>query len=120
MKMVDWIKSVEDLFKINFYDNLTHKGNISHEEAVEKAESEYEKYKIIQDIEDVTLDDVDEISSIKIDRRKPSNERLLEFITKVKNPYIFKINGKLVRISFADTDKTAEDCLTNVLKNLYK
>ena len=49
MKMVDWIKSVEDIFKINFYDNLTHKGNISHEEAVEKAESEYEKYKIIQD-----------------------------------------------------------------------
>lgn len=49
MKMVDWIKSVEDIFKINFYDNLTHKGNISHQEAVEKAESEYEKYKIIQD-----------------------------------------------------------------------
>ena len=49
MKMVDWIKSVEDIFKINFYDNLTHKGNISHEEAVEKAESEYEKYKVIQD-----------------------------------------------------------------------
>ena len=49
MKMVDWIKSVEDIFKINFYDNLTHKGNISHEEAVEKAESEYEKYKITQD-----------------------------------------------------------------------
>ena len=49
MKMVDWIKSVEDIFKINFYDNLTHKGNISHKKAVEKAESEYEKYKIIQD-----------------------------------------------------------------------
>ena len=71
-------------------------------------------------LEDVTLDDVDEVSSIKIDKRKPSNERILEFITKVKNPYIFKVNGKLVRISFADTDKTAEDCLTNVLKNLYK
>ena len=69
---------------------------------------------------DVTLDDVDEISSIKIDKRKPSNERILEFITKVKNPYIFKVKGKLVIISFTDTDKTAEDCLTNVLKNLYK
>ena len=57
---------------------------------------------------DVTLDDVDEISSIKIDKRKPSNERILEFITKVKNPYIFKVNGKLVRIRFSDTDKTAE------------
>ena len=71
-------------------------------------------------LEDVTLDDVDEVSSIKIDRRKLSSERILEFITKVKNPYIFKVKGKLVRISFTDTDKTAEDYLTNVLKNLYK
>jgi len=30
-------------------------------------------------LEDVTLDDVDEISSIKIDRRKPSEERILDF-----------------------------------------
>ncbi len=71
-------------------------------------------------LEDITLDDVDEISSIKIDRRKPSNERILDFIMKVKNPYIFKVNDKLVRISFSDTDKTAEDCLTNILKNLYR
>ena len=71
-------------------------------------------------LEDVILDDVDEISSIKIDRRKSSNERILDFIMKVKNPYIFKVNGKLVRISFSDIDKTAEDCLTRVLMNLYK
>ena len=68
---------------------------------------------------DVTLDDVDDVSSIKIDRRKTSNKKILEFITKVKNPYIFKVNGKLVRISFTDTDRTAEDCFINVLKNLY-
>ena len=49
MKMKDWITSVEDIFKINFYDNLTSKGNISHENAVKKAEEEYEKYKVIQD-----------------------------------------------------------------------
>ena len=71
-------------------------------------------------LEDVSLDDVDEISSIKINRRKSSNERILDFIMKVKNPYIFKVNGKLVRISFSDTDKTAEDCLTRVLMNLYR
>ncbi|MCX4248377.1 MAG: hypothetical protein OSJ65_01280 [Bacilli bacterium] len=71
-------------------------------------------------LEDVTLDDVDEISSIKIDRRKPSNERILDFIIKTKNPYIFKVKGKLVRIRFSDTDETAEDCLTRVLENLYR
>jgi len=42
-------------------------------------------------------------------------------LTKVKNLYIFKVNGKLVRIRFLENmNLTAEDCLTNVLKNLYK
>ncbi len=72
-------------------------------------------------LDDVKLEDVDEISSIRIDRRKSSEERILDFIMKTKNPYIFKVNGKLVRIKFSeDTDLTADDCLTNVLKNLYK
>ena len=71
-------------------------------------------------LDDVKLENVDEITSIKIDRRKPSEERILDFFTKVKNPYIFKVNGKLVRIRFSDTDKTAEDCLTRVLENLYR
>lgn len=31
-------------------------------------------------LEDVNLDDVDEISSLKIDKRKTSNERILNFI----------------------------------------
>lgn len=72
-------------------------------------------------LEDVSLDDVDEISSIKIDRRKYSKERILNFLTKVKNPYILKVNGKLVRIRFSkNTDLTADDCLTRVLENLYR
>lgn len=71
-------------------------------------------------LSDVSLDDVDEISSIKIDRRKPSNERILDFFKKTKNPYIFKVNNTLVRISFSNNDRTADDCLTSVLKNLYR
>ena len=71
-------------------------------------------------LEDVTLDDVDEIRSIKKDKRKSSNERILDFVMKVKNPYIYKVNGKLVKMSFSDTDKTVEDCLTRVLENLYR
>ena len=71
-------------------------------------------------LEDINPDDVDEISSIKIDRRKSSNERILDFLNEVKNPYIFKVNGKLVRIRFSDTEKTADDCLTNVLESLYR
>ena len=71
------------------------------------------------DIKDVSLENLDEISEIKIDRRKSSNDRILDFLNKTKNPYIFKSNGKKVKISFSDNNRTADDCLTNVLKNLY-
>lgn len=73
------------------------------------------------DLKDVTLDDVDDIKNIKIDRRKSSEERILDFLIKTKNPYIFKVNGKLVRIRFSETSSlTVDDCLTNCLKSLYK
>ena len=34
------------------------------------------------ELKDITLDDVDEINSIKIDKRKSSNDRILDFISK--------------------------------------
>ena len=71
-------------------------------------------------LDDINPDDVDELSSIKIDRRKSSDERILDFLTQVKNPYVFKVNGKLVRMGFAENGPTAEECLTNVLENLYR
>lgn len=72
------------------------------------------------DIRDVNLDEVDEISSIKIDKRKSKNERILDFLIKVKNPYIFKGNGTLVKMTFSDNGLTADDCLTQCLENLYR
>lgn len=71
-------------------------------------------------LEDISPDEVDEISSIKIDRRKLSNERILDFLTQVKNPYVFKVNGRLVRFSFSENEPTADECLTRVLENLYR
>ena len=86
---------------------------------IKSLERKLEKCKSMS-LDDVSLNDVDEITEIKIDKRKSSNERILDFLNKVKNPYIFKVKGKLVRIRFSDTEKTADDCLTNVLKNLYR
>ena len=53
-------------------------------------------------------------------RRKFKEIRIIEFINKIKNPYIFKINGKLVKIEFSDNDKTAEKAINRVIKNIYK
>lgn len=44
----------------------------------------------------------------------------IEFYSCYKDPYVFRANGTLVKISFSDTDKIAEDCLTNVLNNQNK
>ena len=71
-------------------------------------------------LEDSNPDEVDELTSIKIDRKKSSNERILDFLTQVKNPYIFKVNGKLVRMSFSENGPTADDCLTRVLEKVYR
>ena len=86
---------------------------------IEKLAEKLERCRKIS-LDEVNQDEVDEITDIKIDKRKQSGERILDFLNKVKNPYIFKVNGKLVRIRFSDTNKTANDCLKNVLKNLYR
>ena len=49
MTMKDWINATDDLLKFRRKEVLQNSGNISHKQAIEKAESEYEKYRVIQD-----------------------------------------------------------------------
>ena len=49
MTMKDWIDATDNLLKFRRKDILKNSGNISHKQAVLKAESEYEKYRVIQD-----------------------------------------------------------------------
>ena len=86
---------------------------------IEKLKEKLKKYENIP-LSEININDVDEITDIKINKRKSSNDRILDFLNTVKNPYVFKVKGKFVKISFSDdSNKTADDCLTNVLKNLY-
>ncbi|MBO5095272.1 MAG: hypothetical protein IK997_00775 [Bacilli bacterium] len=86
---------------------------------IDKLKEKLKKYENIP-LSEININEVDEITDIKVNKRKSSNDRILDFLNTVKNPYVFKHNGKLVRIGFSDTDKTADECLTNVLKNLYR
>ncbi len=49
MTMNDWINATDKLLKFREKKILTHAGKITHKEAVDKAENEYEKYRLIQD-----------------------------------------------------------------------
>lgn len=47
--MKDWQTEIETALKLFHYEILQGKGKISKKQADDKAEKEYEKYKIIQD-----------------------------------------------------------------------
>lgn len=51
MTMQDWIDATDDLLKFRRKKILENAGSISHKEAIEKAENEYEKFKIKQDMQ---------------------------------------------------------------------
>jgi len=45
MYMKDWIEKLDDFLRFGEHEILTHAGKISHEEAIQKAYAEYEKYR---------------------------------------------------------------------------
>jgi len=49
MSMIDWKNEIENSLKLFHYEVLEGKGKISAEKARQKAENEYEKYKVMQD-----------------------------------------------------------------------
>lgn len=72
MYMKDWKKEVDIVLSIRHYDILEGKGKISKKEADEKAENEYEKYKVIQDKKflsdfDILLLEAENINKLKND-----------------------------------------------------
>ena len=51
MTMQNWIDATDDLLKFRRKKILENAGSISHKEAIEKAENEYEKFKVKQDFQ---------------------------------------------------------------------
>ena len=49
MNMKDWIVKLDSFLQFNEIEILTHQGKVKHEVALALAESEFEKYRIVQD-----------------------------------------------------------------------
>ena len=75
---------------------------------------ELEKLKYI-DIKDIDVDDLQELSEVKLYSDLPVQERLELFLCQIGNPYCFKVNGTPVQISFSDSPKTLDEALDNYL-----
>ena len=61
------------------------------------------------------LDSLVDIRDVHIDRTLPIEERVKSYVEQVKNPYMFKVGNTVVRVSYADTDRTMNDNFVNMI-----
>ena len=85
--------------------------------------SEYEmllnkinKYKDIE-LDEIKRTEIDDIKNIKINDNLPSKERIIEFIKKIENPYVIKVNDTLVKFAFKNENISGKKCINNIIKN---
>ena len=71
MTMQDWIDATDNLLKFRRKNVLQYSGKVSHKQAVEKAESEYEKYRVIQDQKYIST--MDEFYNKYLEENKKEN-----------------------------------------------
>ena len=71
MTMQKWIDETDNLLKFRKKGILSNSGNISHKKAIEKAENEYEKYRVIQDQKYISS--MDELYNKYLEENKGDN-----------------------------------------------
>ena len=70
MKMQDWINETDTFLKANRRNILTHKGTVSHEDAVAKAEEIYKEFRVKQDANYISNFDKDMAKYLTGDDKK--------------------------------------------------
>ena len=59
--------------------------------------------------------DLMELTEIQIDESLPKQERILDFIKKIRNPYCFKCNGVIIKLEFSNEGLSFEDGMVQYL-----
>ena len=74
---------------------------------------EFEEMKKV-DIRTVELNILEDLDKIDVDKSLTKEERLLDFITEIKNPFCFICNGMVVKTSYSNTKDSLEDKLVQL------
>lgn len=73
------------------------------------------------DIRDLKREDLDNAGDIKIDRSKPAERRMMEFLEKTKNPYAENVGDYILQVTFSKTsDETLEDRMIQLAKRMTR
>ena len=67
MTMEDWVKHLDNILTVTGEQLLVGNGSVTHQKAMEKAETEYKKYKAktLSDVEKDYLDAIKELGNLK-------------------------------------------------------
>ena len=68
--MKDWLETIDDYLKMTRREILTTSGHVSNQQALQKAHTEYEKYKkrqesLLSPVEQNFLDSIDQLERIE-------------------------------------------------------
>ncbi len=76
--------------------------------------------KDIRDIKDISLDELVDIQDVKVDINLSREEKIIDYINQIKNPYMYRYKNFKIKVSFDDSQnaKTLEECLENYIENL--
>lgn len=72
MTMQDWIDATDDLLKFRRKKILSNSGKVTHKQAIDKANKEYEKYRVIQDKQYISS--MDKLIGKYLDENKNNNK----------------------------------------------
>lgn len=59
-----------------------------------------------------------DIRDVQVRTDLPKQERILDFIRQIKNPYCFKCGDLIIKSTFSDTGETLEDRLKSYFRSV--
>ena len=68
-----------------------------------------------QDFEDLKIEELMDISRVRVDRGKTVEEKKRQYLGKVGNPYLVKVGSTMVKIRFANNGVSFEDAFEGLL-----
>ena len=82
-----------------------------------------EELKMLEDmdIRDLKREDLDNAEDIVIDKQKPANQRMREFLEKSKNPYAENVGEYILQVTYSRTsEETLEDKMIQLAKRMTR
>ncbi|MFV0538525.1 MAG: DUF6870 family protein [Dysgonomonas sp.] len=70
------------------------------------------------DFNDTKLEDMPDLAKLQIDSLLPQEQRQIQYLNKVKNPYMVRIGNMKIKVRFANNGISIDDAFKNLLLNV--